>query len=58
MLKYVRRLTSVNATECACPDPCRMVIFSANVMSRSTFANDYPSAQMWIYYSSKMVIVR
>lgn len=51
------RLNNVNGSDCDCPEPCRMVIFSANVMSRSKFNMYFPSAQVYMYYSSKMITV-
>lgn len=39
-------------------EPCRTVIYSAFVMSRSPFLHQpVPSSQIWLYYASKMVTV-
>lgn len=51
------RLTAYNHTQCGCPEPCRTIVYSANVMSRTSQTNRVPRSQLYVYYSTKMVTV-
>lgn len=45
-----------NKTICDCRVPCDTAIYSSYIMNRSPFRDQpVPSAQIWIYFTSKLV---
>lgn len=51
-------MTDYNHTDCACPEPCRTIIYSANIMSRNALPSaTLPGSRLFLYYSSKMVTI-
>lgn len=58
LIKLYRQLEDLDGTQCGCYQPCTTTIFTASVMNRKRFQINIPAAQIWVYYTSKMVSVR
>ncbi|XP_058056300.1 acid-sensing ion channel 2 [Anopheles bellator] len=57
LIKIYRQLEDLDGTQCGCFQPCTTTIFTASVMNRKEFRLNIPAAQLWVYYTSKMVAV-
>ncbi|XP_050087836.1 acid-sensing ion channel 2 isoform X1 [Anopheles aquasalis] len=57
LIKLYRQLEDLDGTQCGCYQPCTTTIFTASVMNRKRFQINIPAAQIWVYYTSKMVSV-
>lgn len=57
LIKLYRQLEDLDGTQCGCFQPCTTTIYTASVMNRKPFHISVPAAQLWVYYTSKMVTV-
>uniref|UniRef100_A0A182YIM6 Uncharacterized protein n=1 Tax=Anopheles stephensi TaxID=30069 RepID=A0A182YIM6_ANOST len=57
LIKFYRQLEDLDGTQCGCFQPCTTTIYTASVMNRKPFHISVPAAQLWVYYTSKMVTI-
>ncbi|KFB49246.1 AGAP010146-PA-like protein [Anopheles sinensis] len=57
LIKLYRQLEDLDGTQCGCFQPCTTTIYTASVMNRKPFHISVPAAQLWVYYTSKMVSI-
>uniref|UniRef100_A0A182WA48 Uncharacterized protein n=1 Tax=Anopheles minimus TaxID=112268 RepID=A0A182WA48_9DIPT len=57
LIKLYRQLEDLDGTQCGCFQPCTTTIYTASVMNRKPFHISVPAAQLWVYYTSKMVTI-
>ncbi|XP_058451372.1 uncharacterized protein LOC131430409 [Malaya genurostris] len=57
LIKYYKLMEDMDSTVCGCYQPCSGSIFTSFVMNRKHFNISIPAAQLWMYYTSKMVTI-
>ncbi|XP_055593755.1 uncharacterized protein LOC129744959 [Uranotaenia lowii] len=57
LMKHYKLLQDMDSSVCGCQQPCSSTIFTAYIMNRKHFELDIPAAQIWLYYTSKLVTI-